>query len=149
MRKPASFPGSGPVQTRADLEAQQEMLVTMKERLIKLMRSGMGPDDIIAAAPTREFDARWGNPERFLEKCLSGHVGTCPRIGRNCLMSRYLVVAVAFALAVFSSGSSNLGAAREPQQTSSPVPSPVSQHRALLDQYCVTCQQPASQKQRA
>src|SRR5438093_880116 len=55
-------PGRGPVQTRADLEAQQEMLTTMKDRLIKLMRSGMGPDDWIAAAPTKDFDARWGNP---------------------------------------------------------------------------------------
>jgi mono/diheme cytochrome c family protein len=54
-------------------------------------------------------------------------------------MSRYVVATVAVALAVFSSGSSNLGAAREPQQTPAPAPSPVSQHRALLDQYCVTC----------
>jgi mono/diheme cytochrome c family protein len=51
-------------------------------------------------------------------------------------MIRYVVVAAAFALAVFSSGSSNLGAAREPQQAPA---SPVAQHRALLDQYCVTC----------
>lgn len=75
------IPGSGPVQTRADLEAQQEMLVTMKERLIKLMRSGMGPDDIIAAAPTREFDARWGNPERFLKNAYPGMWGHVRELG--------------------------------------------------------------------
>jgi len=51
-------------------------------------------------------------------------------------MMRYVVVvAVAIALAVFSPGSSNLGAVREPQQAASPA----SQNKALLDQYCVSC----------
>ena len=74
-------PGRGPVQTRADLEAQQEMLTTMKERLIKLMRSGMGPDDWIAAAPTKDFDARWGNPERFLKNAYRGMWGHVRELG--------------------------------------------------------------------
>src|SRR6266850_1125386 len=51
-------------------------------------------------------------------------------------MMRYVVAAVAFTLAVFSSGSTNLGAAREQQ----PAPaSQVSTQKALLDQYCATC----------
>ena len=31
-----------------------------------MMKQGMGPDDIIAAAPTKEYDAKLGNPELFV-----------------------------------------------------------------------------------
>jgi cyclase len=71
------IPGTGPVQTRADLQAQFDMLTTMKERLIGLMKKGMGAEDMVAAAPTREFDARWGDPTLFVSnayKGLWGHV---------------------------------------------------------------------------
>ena len=59
-------PGSGPLQTRADLQAQLDMLAAMMERFVKLMKQGMGPEDILAAAPTKEFDAKWGNPDLFV-----------------------------------------------------------------------------------
>jgi len=59
-------PGAGPIQTRADLQAQHDMLAAMLDRFVKMMKQGMGPDDIIAAAPTKEFDAKWGNPDLFV-----------------------------------------------------------------------------------
>ena len=59
-------PGEGPLQTRADLQAQHDMLATMYERFVKMMKQGMGPDDILASAPTKEFDAKWGAPELFV-----------------------------------------------------------------------------------
>jgi cyclase len=59
-------PGVGPLQRRADLQAQHDMLDTMLDRFKKMMRQGLGPEDIIAAAPTKEFDAKWGNPDRFV-----------------------------------------------------------------------------------
>ena len=59
-------PGVGPVQTRADLKTQHEMLVTLRERLHQMMRKGMGPEDMLAAGATKEFDARCGNPESFI-----------------------------------------------------------------------------------
>jgi glyoxylase-like metal-dependent hydrolase (beta-lactamase superfamily II) len=59
-------PGQGPIQTRADLQAQHDMLAAMLDRFAKMMKQGMGPDDIIAAAPTRELDAVWGNPDLFV-----------------------------------------------------------------------------------
>jgi glyoxylase-like metal-dependent hydrolase (beta-lactamase superfamily II) len=59
-------PGAGPVQTRADLKAQHEMLVTLRERLHQMMRKGMGAEDMLAAGATKEFDARCGNPELFM-----------------------------------------------------------------------------------
>ncbi len=51
-------------------------------------------------------------------------------------MLRHVFVAVAFALAVLSTGFGNLGATLPPPQVSS---APSSPQRALLDRYCVTC----------
>jgi glyoxylase-like metal-dependent hydrolase (beta-lactamase superfamily II) len=59
-------PGVGPSQTRADLQAQHDMLAAMMDRFPKLMKQGLGPEDIIAAAPTKEYDAKWGNPDLFV-----------------------------------------------------------------------------------
>jgi glyoxylase-like metal-dependent hydrolase (beta-lactamase superfamily II) len=59
-------PGVGPIQTRADLQAQHDMLAAMMDRFPKMMKQGLGPDDIIAAAPTKEYDAKWGSPDLFV-----------------------------------------------------------------------------------
>jgi glyoxylase-like metal-dependent hydrolase (beta-lactamase superfamily II) len=59
-------PGVGPVQSRADLKTQHEMLVTLRERLHQMMRKGMGAEDMLAAGATKEFDARCGDPELFV-----------------------------------------------------------------------------------
>lgn len=70
-------PGTGPVQTRAQLEAQLAMLTEMAARLVDLMRKGMSAEDMLAAAPSRDFDARWGDPALFITNAypgLWGHV---------------------------------------------------------------------------
>ena len=76
---PGSGPSSGsaPIMTQADLDAENQMLATLKDRLVKLMKQGMGPKEMIAAAPTKDFDEKWGNPELFIElvyRGLWGHV---------------------------------------------------------------------------
>jgi cyclase len=58
-------PANGPLMTRADLKAQHQMYATIFDRLGKLLRRGMGPDEALAAAPTKEFDAQWGDPKQF------------------------------------------------------------------------------------
>lgn len=60
------IPGTGPVQTRADLQAQYEMLNTMRDRLAKMMRQGMSAKDMLAAGATKDFDEKWGDPSVFL-----------------------------------------------------------------------------------
>lgn len=75
------IPGSGPVQARADLQAQADMCTTMRDRLVKLMRQGMGPADMIAAKPTEEFDAKWGNPELFIRMAYRGMWGHVRELG--------------------------------------------------------------------
>ena len=65
-------PGSGPVQTRADLQAQFDMLSAMRERLAKMMRQGMGREDMLAAGATKEFDGKWGDPILFVTTSYRG-----------------------------------------------------------------------------
>jgi cyclase len=65
-------PGTGPVQTRADVQAQYDMLVAMRDRLSKMMKQGMGVDDMIAAGVSKDFDARWGNAQLFVTTSCRG-----------------------------------------------------------------------------
>ena len=69
-------PANGPVIMRADLEAQRDMYAAVLDRLGKLLRKGMSPAEAIAANPTKEFDAKWGDPTQFVTlafKSLWGH----------------------------------------------------------------------------
>jgi len=75
------IPGSGPVQTKADLEAQAGMLATMRTRFVEMMRKGMSAKDMLAATPTKEFDAKWGNPELFITNAYPGLWGHVREIG--------------------------------------------------------------------
>ncbi len=65
-------PGTGPVQTRADLQAQFDMLAALRDRLVKMMRQGMSAQEMLAAGATKEFDARWGRPDRFVPTVYRG-----------------------------------------------------------------------------
>ena len=46
--------------TVADLKAAREMLATIQLRLEKFLDTGKSLDQIVAAAPTRDFDPKWG-----------------------------------------------------------------------------------------
>ncbi|HXH24334.1 MAG TPA: MBL fold metallo-hydrolase [Vicinamibacterales bacterium] len=61
-------PGRGPVLGRADLQAQYEMYATIYERLTQLLNKGRGPSEAVEARPTREFDAKMGNPDEFVRR---------------------------------------------------------------------------------
>ena len=75
-------PGVGPVQTYVDLQAQTDMLATMKDRLIDLMRKGIGTDDLAADPPTKEFNAKWGDPRLFLANAYRGMWGHVRELGK-------------------------------------------------------------------
>lgn len=61
-------PGRGPVLTLADLKVQFDMYQAIYERLSKLLNSGRGPTEAVDAKPTKEFDARMGNPDEFVRR---------------------------------------------------------------------------------
>ena len=70
-------PANGPVVSKADLEAQLKMYQTISQRMSQLLRKGMGPEEVLAAGVTKEFDATWGEPTKFVTlafKSLWGHM---------------------------------------------------------------------------
>ena len=60
------IPGHGGVSTRGDIVEFRDMILTVKDRVAALVADGASYDDVVAAGPTAEWDARWGDPERFL-----------------------------------------------------------------------------------
>lgn len=65
-------PGQGPLQTRADLQRQYDMLVVLRDRLYELVRRGYSADELIAARPTQDYDARCGDPLLFIRNAARG-----------------------------------------------------------------------------
>jgi len=54
------IPGHGPLATRADLQAYRDTLQTLRDRIAKLKAEGKSRDEVIAAKPTADHDAKWG-----------------------------------------------------------------------------------------
>ena len=63
---------SGGVYGRAELEAQLAMLSAVRSKVAEAFRVGMSREDFIAAKPTAEFDAQWGDPRQFLPLVYKG-----------------------------------------------------------------------------
>ena len=70
--KTTIIPGDGPLQTRADLHAQYDMLSASRDTFVKMMRQGMSADEMIAAGATKAFDAKWGDPKLFVRTSYRG-----------------------------------------------------------------------------
>jgi cyclase len=77
------LPGSGPVQTRDQVAAQRDMLAVLKQRLSQLLAKGMSAQDMLGAAPTRDFDAHCGDPTLFIENAWPGLVQRARELGVN------------------------------------------------------------------
>ena len=56
-------PGHGPVADKAALTAYRAMLVTARDRMEKLVKDGKSEDDVVAAKPFADFDAKWAPTE--------------------------------------------------------------------------------------
>jgi len=55
------IPGHGnPVSNRDELKAYHDMLVAIYENVSKLKQQGRSLDETIAAKPTTDYDAKWG-----------------------------------------------------------------------------------------
>jgi len=61
------IPGHGEISGRSSLQAYRDMLSTVRERVSGMVADGMTEDEVVAAAPTSDLDATWGeNPEGFV-----------------------------------------------------------------------------------
>lgn len=52
--------GHGPLGNKAELQAYHDMLVTVRDRIAKLVKAGKSQEDVVAARPTREFEEKYG-----------------------------------------------------------------------------------------
>jgi cyclase len=63
------IPGHGAIASKADMQRFHDMLVSVRGKIQALIDRGMSEDEVVAAGPTAEFDATWGqgfmNPENF------------------------------------------------------------------------------------
>jgi len=68
------IPGHGPLASRADLQAQRDMLATVLLRMKELRRAGRSDAEIRAAKPSADFDGRYGGgfikPDVFVQQLL-------------------------------------------------------------------------------
>jgi cyclase len=65
------IPGHGPLATKADLKAYRDMLATVAGRIKAQIAAGKKLEEIVAAKPTADYDAKWGNgfikPDKWVE----------------------------------------------------------------------------------
>ncbi len=65
------IPGHGPLATKADMQAAGDMLATVHERLMPMVKQGRTVKEVVAAAPLKDLDAKWGTgpikPDAFLQ----------------------------------------------------------------------------------
>ena len=59
-------PGHGVVSGREDVMEFRDMVMTVKDRVAALVANGASLEQVMEAGPTREFEVKWGDPERFL-----------------------------------------------------------------------------------
>ena len=61
------IPGHGEITDHTSLRAYRDMLTTVRDRVGEMMGEGMTEDEVVAAGPTADLDADWGeNSERFV-----------------------------------------------------------------------------------
>ena len=59
-------PGYGPVMSRAELQAERDMMKTIYERAVDRVREGDDVDDMIEAGVLNGLARTWKDPQRFL-----------------------------------------------------------------------------------
>jgi cyclase len=52
--------GHGPVGNKAELQAFHDMLVTVRDRIAKLVKAGKTQEQVVTARPTKEFEEKYG-----------------------------------------------------------------------------------------
>ena len=64
------IPGHGPLGTQADLQAYRDMLAGIRDRVKALVAQGKTLQQVLAAKPSAQWDAKWGkgflNPDGFV-----------------------------------------------------------------------------------
>ena len=60
-------PATGPVISKAEVQASLDLLTKVREQLVTLMKQGMGPEKMIAAKAVKDFEGQLaGDPDQFI-----------------------------------------------------------------------------------
>jgi glyoxylase-like metal-dependent hydrolase (beta-lactamase superfamily II) len=60
-------PATGPVMTKAQVQTSLDIITKLRDQLVKLVKSGKGPQDLIDAKAVQEFQGQLaGDPDQFL-----------------------------------------------------------------------------------
>ena len=68
-------PAVGPLMSLADLKKQHAMYLTVFERIHGMLIKALAVDEVVAAKPTAEFDAQYGDPTQFVTLALQSTYG--------------------------------------------------------------------------
>ncbi len=60
------LPGHGVVSTRDDIVAFRDMVASLQTKVSEMIKQGMTLEQVMAAKPTADLDAKLGSPDRFL-----------------------------------------------------------------------------------
>lgn len=74
-------PGSGAPCDVAHLQAEQAMLVAMRQRLSQLLAQGKSATEMIEAKPAAQFEAAWGDPQLFIRMAYPGMAHRARELG--------------------------------------------------------------------
>ena len=76
------IPGHGPLMTKADVVTWRALLIDVRDRVDKLRAANKTVDEIKAAKPFADLDAKWGsghvNADRLIEMIVATHVAPSP-----------------------------------------------------------------------
>jgi glyoxylase-like metal-dependent hydrolase (beta-lactamase superfamily II) len=65
------IPGHGKLGNKNDLRSYRDMLKSVRDHVVDLVRRGKTLDEVKAARPTKDFDDQWGkgflSPDKFVE----------------------------------------------------------------------------------
>ncbi|HWY86077.1 MAG TPA: magnesium transporter, partial [Gemmataceae bacterium] len=64
-------PGHGPVVSRVEVMAHRDMLLAIRDRVSKLVSQGKTQEEVLAAHPTSEYDARVPNSKETTDRFLT------------------------------------------------------------------------------
>jgi len=66
-------PATGPVMTKAELQASLDTVTKLRDQMVKLMKQGLGPKDMIAGKAVKDFEGQLaGDPDEFIYTAYRG-----------------------------------------------------------------------------
>ena len=76
-------PGSGPVMTRAEFNAERDLMEVVRQRLFKQVREGDGPQDMLEGGVLKGLARTWKDPYKFLYAAAKGLWGNHNKLDPN------------------------------------------------------------------